>query len=118
MRIRRWGAAPRLAVVAGGALAVLFVASCAKDDTTSVERGRRVYLVNCTACHNSDPALPGTIGPDVAGSKRELIEARVLRAEYPPGYPPKRPTHAMVALPQLAGSIDDLAAYLASVPPR
>jgi mono/diheme cytochrome c family protein len=77
-----------------------------------------VYLVNCTACHNTDPALPGAVGPPVAGSPRELVEARVLRAQYPPGYTPKRPTHAMVALPQLAGSVDDLAAYLAPVPPR
>jgi hypothetical protein len=77
-----------------------------------------VYVANCTVCHNTDPALPGSIGPAVAGSQRGLLEARMLRAEYPPGYTPKRSTHAMVALPQLAGSIDDLAAYLASVPPR
>jgi mono/diheme cytochrome c family protein len=121
MRRERRGAAARRALVAGGVLAVLFAAGCGeakKDDTTSVERGRRAYLANCTACHNSDPALPGAVGPAVAGSQRELIEARVLRAEYPPGYTPKRPTHAMVALPYLAGSIDDLAAYLASLPPR
>ncbi|HTF32706.1 MAG TPA: cytochrome c [Myxococcota bacterium] len=121
MRTRGRGAALGLALAAGGTLAALFAASCGegkKDDTTGVERGRRVYLANCTACHNTDPALPGAIGPAVAGSQRELIEARVLRAEYPPGYTPKRPSHAMVALPHLAGSIDDLAAYLASVSPR
>ena len=116
----------RLALATGGVLAALFTASCEqakRDDAApsaaaaSIERGRKVYLANCTACHNTDPGLPGAIGPAVAGSQRALIEARVLRAEYPPGYTPKRPTHAMVALPQLAGSIDDLAAYLASVTP-
>ena len=104
-----------------GALAVLVAAGCGesrKDESTGVARGRRVYVANCTVCHNTDPALPGSIGPAIAGAQRGLVEARVLRAEYPPGYTPKRPTHAMVALPQLAGSIDDLAAYLASVPPR
>jgi mono/diheme cytochrome c family protein len=121
MRRGKRGAALGLAFAVGGTLAALFGASCGeakKNDTTASERGRRVYLANCTACHNTDPALPGAIGPAVAGSQRELIEARVLRAEYPPGYTPKRPTHAMVALPHLAGSIDDLTAYLSSLPPR
>jgi len=119
MRMRTRSAV--FACAAGGALALFLSTGCGegeKDSTSAAERGRRVYLVNCTACHNTDPALPGSIGPAVAGSKRELIEARVLRAEYPPGYTPKRPTRAMAALPQLAGSIDDLTAYLASVPPR
>ena len=109
------------AVVAAGALAAFFVAACGetkKDEPTSAERGRRVYLANCTACHNSDPGLPGAVGPALAGCQRELIEARVLRAEYPPGYTPKRPTRVMSAMPYLAGNIDDLAAYLMSVPPR
>ncbi len=76
------------------------------------EQGRTVYQANCTACHNSDPSKPGTVGPAVAGSSRELLEARILRAEYPPGYTPKRETHAMVALPHLAGDVDALAAWL------
>jgi hypothetical protein len=59
-----------------------------------------------------DPTLPGPLGPEVKGSPRDLIEARVLRAEYPVGYTPKRPTTLMQPLPQLAGNIDDLAAYL------
>ena len=33
----------------------------------------------------------GSVGPAVAGASRELIEAKVLRGEYPPGYTPKRP---------------------------
>jgi mono/diheme cytochrome c family protein len=77
-----------------------------------VERGQRVYMANCIACHNPDPTQAGGIGPDVAGSSKELIEARVLRAEYPPGYKPKRDTHAMIALPFLKDDIDALAAFL------
>jgi mono/diheme cytochrome c family protein len=78
----------------------------------AAERGRRVYATNCTVCHNPDPSRPGAIGPPVKGSSRALIEARVLRAGYPPGYKPKRASKAMPAQPHLAGSIDDLAAYL------
>jgi mono/diheme cytochrome c family protein len=81
---------------------------------TAVERGRRVYLANCITCHNPDPAQPGSAGPELAGASRELIEARVIHGTYPAGHTPKRSTHAMVALPQLAERIDDLAAFLAA----
>ena len=117
MQTRRSGALRCSVLAAAGTLAAL-LAACGQHESSGIERGRRVYVANCTVCHNTDPALPGSIGPAVAGSERALVEARVLRAEYPPGYTPKRSTRAMVALPQLAGSIDDLATYLASVPPR
>lgn len=81
---------------------------------TAVERGRRVYLANCITCHSLDPTQPGSAGPEVAGASRALLEARVIHGTYPSGYTPKRATHAMVALPQLAERIDDLAAYLAA----
>lgn len=75
-------------------------------------RGKEVYAGSCTACHNADPAKPGSLGPEIKGSSRELIEARVLRAEYPPGYTPKRTSTLMTPLPALAGDIDALVAYL------
>jgi mono/diheme cytochrome c family protein len=78
----------------------------------AAHEGQHVYLSTCTACHNADPNLPGAIGPEIAGSSRELIEARVLRGEYPPGYTPKRTSRAMVPLPHLEGKIDELAAFL------
>jgi mono/diheme cytochrome c family protein len=83
-----------------------------------VAEGRSVYVGNCTACHNPDPTLPGALGPALAGSPRALVEARVMRAEYPPGYKPKRDTKAMIAMPFLEKKIPALAAYLESVPPR
>ena len=76
------------------------------------ERGRTVYQTQCTACHNSDPRKSGSIGPEIWGSSHELLEARVLRAEYPAGYKAKRETHQMAAFPYLKGEIDALAAYL------
>ena len=76
------------------------------------EQGRRVYAANCTICHNPEPGSDGLAGPAVAGSPRELIEARVMRAGYPPGYTPKRPTRRMRPLPYLKPHIDALAAYL------
>jgi mono/diheme cytochrome c family protein len=77
------------------------------------QRGKTVYTVNCTACHAADPNLAGGLGPDVAGSSLELLEARVLRAEFPPGYTPKRDSRVMIALPHLEPDIPALHAYLA-----
>ena len=76
------------------------------------ERGRQVYVAQCTSCHSSDPAQNGPLGPAVKGSSRALLEARLLRGAYPPGYTPKRPSAIMQPMPHLAGSLGDLVAYL------
>lgn len=96
------------------ALAAL-VAACGGQDRTAAERGRQAYTSNCIACHNPDPAQAGGVGPAIAGSSRELLEARILRAEYPSGYSPKHDTQLMPAQPYLAPQLDDLVAYLASI---
>lgn len=95
--------------------AVLAVAAGCGDRpqlNAEAERGRQVYLTQCTACHATDPSQAGPLGPPVKGSSRELLEAKVLRGTYPPGYQPKRPTHLMPPQPALAPDIPPLAAYL------
>ena len=84
----------------------------------TVERGRKVYVTNCTPCHNDAPSLPGALGPPIAGASHELVEARVLHAAYPQGYTPKRPSRAMPPLPHLKDEIRHLAAYLMAAEPR
>ena len=91
--------------------AALGLAACAGDGSPA-GRGRQVYLAQCTACHNSDPSKNGPLGPAIKGSSRELLEARVLRGAYPPGYKPKRGTAIMQPMPQEASALDDLAAFL------
>jgi mono/diheme cytochrome c family protein len=92
----------------------LLASGCGQGEPTSlVEQGRRAYLANCIACHNPDPAREGTLGPAIACSSRELIEARVLRAQYPPGYSPKRDSKLMPAQPFLQADVPALAAFLA-----
>lgn len=76
------------------------------------ERGRQVYLSQCTSCHAIDPGQPGPVGPEVKGASRELLEAKVLRGTYPPGYKAKRPTAVMPPQTQVAGDIAALAEYL------
>jgi mono/diheme cytochrome c family protein len=96
--------------------ALLALAGCSGGDTgepdTAVTRGERTYKHVCLACHAADPKQDGSLGPAIAGSSRELIEARVVHGSYPEGYTPKRNSQAMPKLPHLAGAVDDLTAYL------
>lgn len=114
------------ALLAGG----LVLAACGQDDKPAptsatsgsssaptaapgdTARGKQVWLAHCVVCHNVDPGRDGAIGPAVKGASKDLLEARVLRAGYPPGYTPRRQTKVMPARPDLAASIPDLAAYL------
>lgn len=108
-----------LTLLIGAAIAAF--AACSKPgpaSTPAVTSGRQVYMANCASCHNSNPSLNGAVGPAIAGSPRELVEARVLHQSYPPGYKPKRTTHLMRKLPWLAPKIDDLTAFLAAYQPR
>jgi mono/diheme cytochrome c family protein len=101
--------------VAGLALVVLVLTAGGCSDSglsPSAERGRQVYLAHCVACHNTDPAQPGPVGPPVTGASRALLEAKVLKGTYPPGHTPKRSTTVMVPLPALAPDIPALADYL------
>lgn len=76
------------------------------------DRGRQVYLGQCTQCHAVDPSQAGPVGPPVRGASRELLEARIVKGSYPAGYKPKRPTNVMPPQPALASDIPALAAYL------
>jgi len=94
-------------------------AAPAAADTRSPEEriaaGRGVYNGNCIACHAMDPRQDGALGPAVAGASPELLEARVMRAEYPAGYAPKRATRVMIPLPHLKDKLPELSAYLDSL---
>jgi mono/diheme cytochrome c family protein len=96
-------------------LATLSAAACSGGGPSlspEAERGRQVYLAQCTACHATDPGQPGPVGPPVKGASQALLEAKVLRGSYPPGYQPKRPTAVMQPMPAVAPSLSDLAAFL------
>ncbi len=81
-------------------------------------RGKQVYMTICIACHGPDPSKDGPIGPAIAGSSKELVEARVIYGSsnygksYPAGYTPKRNTRMMTPFPQVKNDIEHLAAYL------
>jgi mono/diheme cytochrome c family protein len=108
---------PRSASFLFAVCLVLLASGCARDSEPLSQdpdwrRGRAIYIANCVACHNSDPSKEGPIGPAVKGSPPELLEARVLRTDYPPGYTPKRDTTVMPTFPFLKNEIRYLAVYL------
>jgi mono/diheme cytochrome c family protein len=100
-------------------LALLAAAFACSDGEQAAQRselsaqGERVYQNVCIACHHGDPNQDGTLGPAVAGASAELLEYRLVRGGYPPGYTPKRPGEVMPRFEYLAGQIPALAAYLA-----
>lgn len=101
------------ALLAISAASLVVLGGCAeRADSPEAERGRQVYLAQCTACHATGPSQPGPLGPPVKGSSRALLEAKILHGTYPPGYTPKRPTRLMPPQPHLDPEIPALAAYL------
>jgi mono/diheme cytochrome c family protein len=102
----------RGAVVAAAAAGLLLAACERPQLSPEAERGRQVYVSQCTTCHAFDPAQPGPVGPELKGVSREVVESKVVRGNYPPGYQPKRPTAVMPPQPQLSGDVDALATYL------
>ncbi len=104
----------RLSTILWVALLTLAAGCGGPPLSPEAEQGRQVYLAQCTVCHAADPAQAGPVGPPVRGSSRELLEAKLLRGAYPPGYQPRRPTSVMPRMPQVAGQLDELAAYLSS----
>jgi mono/diheme cytochrome c family protein len=107
-----WAAHSLRIVAVGGALLASLAGCSDGGGDTLAGRGKQVYLAQCIQCHNANPAIAGPVGPPLTGSTRELLEAKVLRGEYPPGYTPKRPTRVMPPQPTLAPDIAALAAYL------
>jgi mono/diheme cytochrome c family protein len=104
---------PALLRAALGALTATLLAACSDGGGDPlVARGRQIYLSQCTQCHSADPAQAGPVGPPVKGASRELLEAKILRGDYPPRYTPKRSTKVMPPQPALAPDIPALAAYV------
>lgn len=105
----------RALALAAAIVTATALAGCSDPKATAdpkAERGRQIYLAQCIACHNPDPALAGPLGPAIKGSSSELLEAKILKGAYPPGYTPKRPTSLMPPQPPLAPEIPNLSAFL------
>jgi mono/diheme cytochrome c family protein len=108
----------RRLAAAGVVFCAIALAACSErgEVQTPAQRGEQFYRNVCTTCHGIEPDQDGVIGPAIAGASLELIEAKVLRGVYPPGYQPKRNTKTMPPLPHLKQHVADLAAFLQAAP--
>lgn len=80
---------------------LLVLTSC----SVATNRGRYLYNVHCTVCHNSDPELDGSLGPALKGSSANLLALKLLEGTYPRSYKPKRTTRIM---PKYFMSLEDI----------
>ena len=76
------------------------------------EKGKVVYYANCISCHNYNPKKPGSIGPQIYRSSKELLSNKINFGKYPKNYKPKMPTKIMPLLPHLDKEIANLHAFL------
>jgi mono/diheme cytochrome c family protein len=94
-------------------------ASQPEEKLTGVDRGRQIWLGTCVQCHNKDPNVKGSVGPETVDAPEAVVYAKVMTGRYPDplpaGFVPKRTTKNMRPLPQYEKDIPDIYAYLQSV---
>src|SRR5690606_2753014 len=83
-----------------------------------IDRGRRLYLANCLQCHNRDPGLKGSIGPEMTDAPLDVMTSKIMTGKYPEilpqGFVPKRKTRAMRPIPKLKEDIPAIWKYVQS----
>jgi mono/diheme cytochrome c family protein len=103
----------------GALLSTLFISTAHSNDQATLDRGKRVYLSNCIQCHNKDPNIKGSIGPEMVDAPMEVMTSKVMTGKYPDplpaGFVPKRKTSAMRKLPQLQKDIPAIYAWVQSM---
>lgn len=95
------------------------VGTVVKADPTTLDKGKRLYMANCIQCHNRDPNIKGPIGPEMVDAPLYVMTSKVMTSKYPdplpPGFVPKRKSHAMRAIPKLKNDIPAIHAWVQSV---
>lgn len=86
-------------------------------DQVTIQEGKRVYLITCAKCHNTNPHKPGSIGPDLYSTPENVFHTKVPNGTYPSGYTPKRRTKIMPRFKNLTNKVDAVYKYIRSVKP-
>ena len=98
---------------------LLFSNSLLSADQATIDKGRRLYLSNCIQCHNKDPNLKGSIGPEMVDAPLVIMTSKVMTGKYPAvlptGFVPKRKSSAMKKIPKLQNDIPAIYAWVQSV---
>jgi mono/diheme cytochrome c family protein len=89
-----------------------------KVDKATIEKGKRLYIANCLRCHNKDPSVKGSIGPEMVDAPYPVMYSKVMTGKYPnplpSGFVPKRKSRAMAAIPKLKDDIPAIWHYVQS----
>lgn len=104
----------------GALLGSLFIFTFSvKADDALITKGRRLYISNCLSCHNKDPNVKGSIGPEIVDAPLEVMTSKVMTGLYPAklpvGFTPKRKTKIMKKIPKLGPDIPAIHAYVQSL---
>jgi mono/diheme cytochrome c family protein len=76
--------------------------------------GKRLYVLYCIGCHNSNPSNAGSIGPELYTTPSNVFRTKVPEGKYPSGYKTKRRTKIMPKFPQLKDKTDLIYNYIRS----
>jgi mono/diheme cytochrome c family protein len=91
----------------------------AQGDKALIDKGALLYKSNCIQCHNKDPNLKGSMGPEVVDAPIEVMTSKIMTGAYPAilpaGFVPKRKSKAMRKLPKLQKDIPAIYAWVQSV---
>lgn len=103
----------------GALCPLLFILNAFSADQATIDKGRRLYLSNCIQCHNKDPNVRGSIGPEMVDAPLDVMTAKVMTGKYPEalpaGFVPKRKTKLMRPIPKLKNDIPAIHAYVQSL---
>lgn len=103
----------------GAFLGSLLFSSLIFANPVSLDKGKRIWLSACIQCHNKDPNVKGSIGPEVVDAPYEVMYSKVMTGKYPDklpvGFVPKRKSKAMRKLPQYQKDIPSIYAYVQSL---
>jgi len=98
---------------------LLFSVSVFCADQATLDKGKRLYLSNCIQCHNKDPNVKGSIGPEMVDAPLSVMTSKVMTGLYPvvlpAGFVPKRKSKAMKKITKLEKDIPAIHAWVQSV---
>ena len=106
----------KFSILIGALMGSLFFSnSLLSADQATIDKGRRLYLSNCIQCHNKDPNLKGSIGPEMVDAPLSVMTSMIMTGAYPTGFIPKRKSKGMRKIPRLQKDIPAIYEFVQSV---
>lgn len=98
---------------------LLFSQTLLAQDAATLNKGKLLYLSNCIQCHNKDPNMKGSLGPEMVDAPLSVMTSKVMTGVYPAvlpaGFTPKRTSKVMRKIPKLEKDIPAIFAWVQSM---